>query len=110
MAELKIAIVVRFQFAGIHSWPLAPQNVEERYLAAPHRHMFYVEAVKPVTHAERDIEIIALKREMAHYCWAYFKGPHTMSCESMAIQLLEEFGLLRCQVLEDNENGAEVTA
>jgi hypothetical protein len=105
-----LAIIVRFQFAGIHNWPGAPRDVDESYLAYPHRHMFHVEAIKAVNHAERDIEFIALKNEMQKYCEHHFDGPHTLSCESMALRLIADFDLKVCRVLEDNENGAEVTA
>jgi len=103
-----LSIIVRFTFSGIHHWPGAPQDVEEQYLVVPHRHLFHVEAVKAVTHEERDIEFIALQRQMISYC-AIFADPHAMSCETMAVKLLEHFGLSRCRVLEDGENGAEVT-
>ena len=59
-----LSIIVRFTFSGIHHWPGAPQDVEEQYLVVPHRHLFHVEAVKAVTHEERDIEFIALQRQM----------------------------------------------
>ena len=105
-----LAIVMRFTFEGVHSWPGAPQTVREKYLAHPHRHLFHVEAVKAVSHAERDIEIIALKNSMQRFCVENLGGPHDHSCETMALTLLTHFGLQRCRVLEDNENGAEVTA
>lgn len=107
-----LAIVVRFSFEGIHSWPGAPQDLPEAYLAQPHRHMFYVHAVKNVLHEERQIEIIALRREMLEFCIDVFGGgesaggPHFMSCETMARRLFEKFNLAVCRVLEDDENGA----
>ncbi len=108
-----VAIVVRLQFEGVHYWPDAPLDKPEHYLRHAHRHVFHVEAVKRVTHEERDIEIIAFKREMLAFCEERFgkgTGAHPFSCETLARILLEEFGLQRCSVLEDNENGAEVTA
>ena len=106
----KLAIVVRLQFSGIHSWPTAPADRHEAYLAHPHRHVFHVEAVLNVTHVNRDVEFIAFKQRLLDYVDDYFAGPHHMSCEEMALRLLDEFGLSRCSVFEDNENGAEVTA
>ena len=108
MAATALAIIVRFQFAGIHNWPGAPRDVDEEYLAYPHRHVFHVEGLKTVDHAERDIEFIALKKVMQVYCDSHFAGPHTMSCETMALRLLNDFDLDSCRVLEDNENGAQV--
>ena len=107
--KVSIKIIVRFSFEGIHCWPAAPDHLREAYLRHPHRHMFHVEATKVVTHTERDIEIIALKNAMQDYCLTSLKGPHTLSCEAMALALLEYFGLCCCRVLEDDENGAEVS-
>lgn len=105
-----IRVVVRFSFEGVHSWPGAPAHLPEAYLRHPHRHMFHVEATQTVTHTERDVEIIALRRKMECYCVQHFSGPHGGSCEAMALALLVQFNLHSCRVLEDNENGAEVEA
>lgn len=105
---MAVAIVVRLQFEGVHWWPGAPQDVPEKYLVHPHRHMFYVEASKTVEHMDRQIEIIALRRRIEEYCYEHFRGPHILSCEMMAQKLLAHFLLSTCQVLEDNENGAVV--
>jgi hypothetical protein len=108
---VKLSIIVRFSFEGIHSWPAAPQDVPEAYLVHPHRHLFAVEATKRVDHEERAIEFIALRREMLAFCRSsQFQGPHTLSCETMAFRLLTWFGLCRCSVTEDSENGALVEA
>lgn len=106
----QVTVVVRFAFEGIHSWPDAPPELNEAYLRHPHRHMFHVEAAKAVTHLNRDVEIIALRRDMEAHCQWAFAGPHHKSCELMAAELLSHFELVRCQVLEDGENGAEVRA
>lgn len=102
-------VVVSFQFAGIHFWPDAPENAES-YLRHPHRHLFHVKAWKPVSHAEREVEIIALKKEMQAYVDQRWGDgtPRVDSCETIAMHLLRRFGLERCQVLEDGENGALV--
>jgi len=75
--------------------------------------MFYVTATKPVNHNDREIEIIALKRDMQQWCEENFgsKTPelcHGQSCEQMANTLMEQFELETCSLLEDNENGAFV--
>lgn len=105
---IRVRIVLRFTFVGIHSWPAAPVANQEEYLRYPHRHTFYVEATKDVLHCERDIEIIAYQRILKNWCETFYAKPHYMSCESMANDLLERFELHSCRVLEDNENGAEV--
>lgn len=105
-----LSIVVRFAFEGVHRWPDAPQDKPEAYLTLPHRHLFHVEAVKDVSHEERDIEIIAFRREMLQTCIEVYGGPHDFSCETMARALLDQYKLRSCRVMEDNENGAEVRA
>jgi hypothetical protein len=111
MAEglnVNIRVIARLSFEGIHSWPDAPDQSTEYYLAYPHRHMFHVEAVMEVQHDDRDVEFIGLRTSMLVYCVRQFSGPHIYSCEKMALELLQQFGLKSCRVFEDNENGAEV--
>lgn len=107
-------IIVRLVVDGIHSWPECPIE-EVSFLRSPHRHMFHIECVKEVMHDDRDVEIIQLKHEILSYLKAKYyseeKRAHLfgrLSCESIARELLTHFGLNRCSVLEDNENGAEV--
>jgi len=101
-------IICRFQFEAFHNWPDAP--VEHAYLKTVHRHMFHVAAWKRVTHDNRDVEFIKLKRDMASYCLATFGSEATtLSCEMMAKELLEQFDLDSCEVSEDGENGGRVT-
>lgn len=102
-------VVVRFRFEGLHSWPTAPDGPVS-FLRHVHRHEFHVEAAKDVSHDDRDIEIIQLKNAMQAHAAAEFAGPHSLSCEMMARALLLRYGLARCMVLEDGENGAEVLA
>jgi len=92
-------------FAGIHFWPGAPKG---HFLGHPHRHLFHVRAFAVVGGPDREIEFIALKEKIERYCIRYFRGPHTLSCEMMAEQLLRHFRLAQCQVDEDGENGAVV--
>lgn len=115
-----IDIVVKFEFEAWHKWPKAPR--EHLYLSFPHRHMFHVHAQKTVEHADREIEIIKLKRELYNACKAKYglasfdsfedgttvdyNDCTTDSCEQMALWLLQRFGLSFAQVLEDGENGA----
>lgn len=109
-------IVVRFQFEGWHCWPNAPSPHE--YLSHPHRHMFHVEAKKEVSHVDRDIEIIQLKRRIFNHCQEEWGPPEygdlsdgvsCLSCEAMALELCKQFQLSSCMVLEDNENGGMYT-
>lgn len=114
--QLQTNIVVTLQVEGLHCWPAARKEFPEvGYLSDPHRHIFHITAKKRVRHNDRDIEIIMFKKDMLshikrqwwdkEYCTHEF-GP--LSCEMLAKYLLETFSLDYCQVLEDNENGAEV--
>lgn len=106
------------QFEGIHCWPNCPIE-EVSYLRSPHRHIFHVKAYKQVFHDDRDVEFIWLKHRIQEFLnnWlqhsthttapVYDLGP--MSCEMIANKLIDEFNLSRCEVSEDNENGAIVT-
>jgi len=101
-------IIVKFRFEGVHNWPGC--HIEEvDFLKSPHRHMFHVEAMKQVSHDNREIEIIRFKREMTSWIEQNYKGNfESMSCEHIATVLLKMFDLDSCTVLEDGENGAMV--
>jgi len=124
-------IIVQFQAEYFHRWPNAPQ--EHAYLGTRHRHMLHIKASLEVFHDDREIEIIALKRNVekafvsmtlgelsqvpgraTHYSTACNLVEHNeASCESIAFALgqylLQNFGWHRIctiEVLEDGENGA----
>ncbi len=118
--KTKTNVVVRLQFEGVHHWPGVVEHPElepVHFLAALHRHIFHVTAKKAVSHSDRDVEIIMLKRNIQEYLHRrYFTenaNAHFLknaSCEMIAEELLKYFGLEYCEVLEDGENGAEVYA
>lgn len=110
-------IIVTIQVEGLHSWPECPIE-EVSFLKYPHRHIFFIKAKKNVSHSDRDIEIIQLKRKIQYYLLQKygigFKARlgcdfGRMSCEMIAEELIEKFNLNYVSVLEDNENGAEIT-
>lgn len=102
------------QIEGTHNWPNCPFE-EVDYLKVPHRHIFHIKATAPVNHDDRDIEFICLKHRVIEYFARYFndvKKLHVFgakSCEMIARELIDEFGLSKCEVNEDNENGAILT-
>lgn len=105
-AGIRTAVVVSFDHEGIHHWPSCPIE-EVAFLREKHRHLFRVVASKIVSHDDREVEIIILKRTMQNYLKDKFgKDFGAMSCEMIARDLMEQFNLLNCSVLEDNENGA----
>lgn len=109
MSEIKAAVVVNLKVEGIHCWPDCPFE-DVAFLRNPHRHLFTVTATKLVSHDDRDIEIIRLKRAMTVYLNP--RDGHeardfgAQSCEMIARDLMEQFNLLNVHVLEDGENGA----
>lgn len=111
------------QIEGTHNWPSCPFD-EVAYLRDPHRHVFHIKAHKPVFHDDRDVEFIMLKHKIQKFLIGKYWSGYTpreefsgtavcefgsMSCEMIAQELIEVFDLSRCEVSEDNENGAIVT-
>ena len=76
--------------------------------------MFHITAHKVVSHNDRDTEFIKLKRDILAWLHKTYGGINTTaqlgakSCEMLATELIEEFGLIECTVSEDGENGATV--
>jgi len=121
---IKTNIIVKLQVEGFHNWPAAKDILPEvAFLSDRHRHIFFIECKKEVSHSDRDVEIIMFKRSILEYL-LQAHGNHThgnrpyyllcefgaMSCEMIAEELIKEFNLEYCSVLEDNENGAECYA
>jgi hypothetical protein len=112
----KTNIIVNLEFDGIHNWPAAKEMLPEvAFLSDLHRHKFFVTCKKRVTHDDRDVEIIMFKRDILDYLSKYFDLQlrsyllGAMSCEMLARELFQRFDLVYCSILEDNENGAEIT-
>lgn len=113
---LKTTVICSLQFEAIHNWPgvidAHPEVAQTvSFLQHPHRHMFHIKAWKAVTHADRDVEIIVLKRQILQHLKAKYPTGQlgSTSCEMLALDLVERFGLDACEVLEDGENGALVS-
>lgn len=104
---MQIQVVVTLRVEGFHGWPEAHDAVD--FLRHRHRHIFHIKAWKNVTHADRDVEIILLKRELDRHLSFNYGTPcefGRMSCEEIATVLLRVHKLAACEVLEDGENGA----
>lgn len=108
---MKTNIVIQLQVEGTHRWSGCNVTGVD-FLRNKHRHVFFIVCKKSVSHDDRDIEIITLKREVMQYFERYKKNNvcdfGEMSCEMISRELLVAFDLVYCSVLEDNENGAEV--
>ena len=117
--SIKSEVYCTLQVEGIHNWPECPFE-EVVYLRDLHRHIFHIKAHLVVNHDDRDTEFIMLKHQIEHYLLNKYanleQDGHFMddrvcifgarSCEMIARELIEEFGLCRCEVSEDGENGA----
>jgi hypothetical protein len=79
------------------------------FLRERHRHVFHVRGELEVTHTDREVEFILLKRELERVI-ASINGETTLewSCEHWALYLLGALQLDRVEVSEDGENGAIV--
>lgn len=110
----KKEVYCTLQFEAVHNWPGCPIE-EVKYLRDPHRHTFHIKAHANVTHNDRDVEFIELKHKIANYLKEKYPSDvgcpdiGATSCEMLAQELIEEFDLSRCEVNEDNENGAVLT-
>lgn len=108
-----LTIKIKLQVEGMHRWKEAGDVFPEvKFLSDLHRHLFFIECEKEVTHSERDKEFLLFKREVTKYLSKYFDSTFdclnfdNMSCEAIAIELYRKFELDSCSVYEDNENGA----
>lgn len=107
---MQTTVIARIQIEGTHHFEYAP--VEVAWLANQHHHTFHIAVYCPVSHSDRDVEIIMLGHRVEDYLHEKYGRPvcvfGRMSCEHIAAELLEVFDLYRCTVLEDGRHGAEV--
>lgn len=113
--RVRTEVYCTVQVEGIHRWETCPFE-EVFYLRDPHRHVFHIKAYKQVNHDDRDVEFIMLKHQIENHLYTEYGSDLTnvcefgnMSCEMIAKELIRLFDLSRCEVSEDNENGAVVT-
>ena len=112
----QVTVFCTIQIEGAHFWKDCPL-AEVDYLKDRHRHVFHIKAYQTVSHSDRDVEFICLKHDILHYLRVeYFREASFlhefdgMSCEMIANELIDRFNLSSCEVNEDGENGAIVTA
>jgi 6-pyruvoyl-tetrahydropterin synthase len=127
-------IIVRTQFEAQHRYPDAPEEVA--FLRNMHRHMFHVEVQIEVSHDDRELEFLLVKRDLDEVLagrdapkptsWPdreYYGMPtlQNLSCEAVA-RLVRKYlkakyppttslpyRRIHVKVFEDGENGAYVT-
>lgn len=100
-------IIVTWEFEGFHAFPNAPIDVA--FLRNEHRHLFKCRAEIEVTHLDRELEFIQVKRFLST-----IGQPCQGSCEMMAKSfyevISEAYGdrRVRVEVWEDGENAGGV--
>ena len=112
---IKTLIVVKGQFEAIHSWDKCPHK-DVSFLKWPHRHIFHVVLKLIVTHDDRDLEFIKIKRILEdHLIYKYHRYDlGSKSCEMLAEEIGDYFNRLIenkvafVSVSEDEENSAEI--
>jgi len=111
-------IWVTFSREGIHKYPAAatdPALESVRFLSYPHRHTFHFKVAIEVTHNDRDIEFIILKRWLESLYGDGIIQLDYMSCEMIAEALYEKINArypgraVEITVSEDAENGATLS-
>ena len=107
MPTTRTMVWVTTSFIGYHRWRDAPEPVA--FLRDFHRHVFHVKVMVEVTHDDRQIEFIMLKRELDNYLEENLaERQFDLSCEQIALILLREYKANMVEVSEDGENGARV--
>lgn len=107
--EFKMLVFAVTQVEGIHYFPDAPTGVE--FLRERHRHMFHIKAYWDVSHVNRDKEFILEKQRLTAFVQDLFdnENPAAMSCEFIAVQIIDHLHAVKVEVNEDGENGAVIT-
>ncbi len=105
-------IVTCNRIPGYHAWENAPDHLD--FLRQRHRHVFFIRCRIPVSHGDRELEIIETENHIQRYLLEkYGTGKHStemelggLSCEQLAQKLAETFGASEVEVLEDGMGGA----
>lgn len=111
----RIFVKVKFQKEGIHCYPEAKNIEGVEFLAHPHRHIFHFTVKIEVTHDNRDIEFILLKRELESLYSEKVLNIDHKSCEMLADDLCKYIltnypgRFVEVEVSEDDENSGVVS-
>jgi hypothetical protein len=108
-------IVVQTRFSAVHCWPDCPHD-DVGFLRNSHRHEFHVTLKLQVSHDNRELEFLQVKKTLDTYVRAHFheknlqQGSCEMIAESIAFDMNNDFNnkVKMVSVFEDGENGAEV--
>lgn len=109
-----IEVIAKVVVVGWHYWEDAPER--QVFLRFAHRHNFHIEARMKVLTLDREVECFDLADKVLQSL-NQFKHPlgnqylfEKRSCENIAQHILDWCNLNACTVLEDNQQGATVTA
>lgn len=107
--DFDMEVFAHNEWEATHAWADCPIE-EVAYLRNEHRHVFHIDSFKIVDHDDRDQEFIVLKHRVGEWLDEEYpdKKMGSTSCEMLAIRLIGAFGLSRCMVSEDGENGVWV--
>lgn len=110
--KIKRTVWVTTSFIAYHKWVGAPEEVG--FLRDFHRHVFHVRVEVTITHNEREVEFILLKRRVDDILSVFEEQQFLHSCETLAehlIDVLQEewYRVKSVTVSEDGENGATLT-
>ena len=115
--NLTLVIFCTLEFEALHCWASIPDDSPSQFLKYPHRHLFKITVYSEVSHTDRDLEFIHLKHRVQKFLKEEFTDfsvdsdipfIKSMSCEDLALHLLEKLNLNKVKVSEDGENGAIV--
>jgi len=106
--EIDSSIVIKLQVEGLHRWADCPLK-EVAYLKDLHRHTFHISCSFKVSHGDREIEFIKQKHIINALLKQTFADSQydclnfdRMSCEHIAVWLLEK---LQCEAVSVGEDG-----
>lgn len=111
-------ITAQIKLPGLHRWPEARESV--KFLAEAHRHIFtFKVSIKTAADDQRNYEFFELQQtikllllsRIAPASSSELLNFGSMSCETIATSLLQEFlalgyPIVQVEVWEDDENGA----
>lgn len=102
----KTIVWITTSFIAWHRWKDAPAFAD--YLRVYHRHVFHVKLGVEIVES-RQIEFIELKRRVDAHIYVYYSQRYfELSCEDIAVNLMDKFKAEFVEVSEDGENGARV--
>lgn len=93
-------IKVKTQFEGIHCWDNCPIE-EVAFLKNPHRHIFGVKVIIQVSHNDRDLEFICVKRCVDRY----FQKEADKNRYPGTVSAIWDMGRMSCEMVAEGLHG-----